>query len=124
ALPILGQQLARVPALGRRLTGPAVAAVLLAVLLVVGMVGGRKPLHANRAGHHAAGKWLAAHVTPADTVVDPFCWAHFYSGEFFREGQPKPPPSGPLPVVFVVWDQANDQHSRLPMIKLADEVRK
>src|SRR5262249_58492671 len=41
------------------------------------------PLHANRAGHHAVGLWLAEHVTPADEIEDPFCWAAHYAGRTF-----------------------------------------
>jgi 4-amino-4-deoxy-L-arabinose transferase-like glycosyltransferase len=124
ALPVLAGQLVRLPALGRRLTGPAVAALLLGGLLVAGVAGGLKPLHATRAGHHAAGRWLAAHMSPADVLVDPFAWAHYYSGEFFREEQEKPKPAGAQPVVFVIWEQSNNQHSRLPMIALANDIRR
>jgi hypothetical protein len=42
-----------------------------------------EPLHANRAGHHAVGLWLAKHITPADELDDPFCWAAHYAGRTF-----------------------------------------
>jgi hypothetical protein len=123
ALPILAGQLVRLPTIGRRLSGAAVATLLLVAFLGTGVAGALKPLHANRAGHHAAGRWLADHMNPSDKLVDPFCWAHFYSGEFFREGQTRPP-AGPLPVAYVVWEQSNNQHSRLPTMKLADTIRR
>ena len=44
-----------------------------------------QPLHANRAGHHAAGLWLEQHVHPGDEVVDDHCWAHYYAGLVFQE---------------------------------------
>ena len=49
-----------------------------------------QPLHANRAGHHAAGLWLEQHVHPGDQVVDDHCWAHYYAGLVFEEGKTYP----------------------------------
>ena len=49
-----------------------------------------KPLHENRAGHVEAGRWLRAHATPADTIVDPFAWAVFFAGRTFYDIPPDP----------------------------------
>jgi hypothetical protein len=49
------------------------------------------PLHANRAGHHAVGLWLAEHATDADEIEDPFCWAAHYAGRTFcRDADGRP----------------------------------
>src|SRR5207253_484 len=61
---------------------------LHAALLFLPLVGLALPktlatLHANRAGHHAVGLWLAEHVRPADEIEDPFCWAAHYAGRTF-----------------------------------------
>jgi hypothetical protein len=66
---------------GSRLPGR----VVLAGLMIAGLAGALKPLHASRAGHHAAGRWLAAHLTPHDRLIDPFAWAHYYAGRVFLE---------------------------------------
>jgi hypothetical protein len=55
-----------------------------------------QPLHANRAGHHAAGLWLASNVHPGDEVKDDHCWAHYFAGQVFLENQPVPHVSSAL----------------------------
>src|SRR5581483_11843881 len=67
------------------ITGGLFGALLAAALPSLGT-----PMHANRAGHRAAGRWLAAHSQPADEIMDPFDWAHFYAG---RLGPDIPPTS-------------------------------
>jgi hypothetical protein len=47
-------------------------------------------LHANRAGHHATGLWLAEHAGPADEIIDPFCWAAHYAGRTFPNPSDSP----------------------------------
>jgi len=49
-----------------------------------------QPLHGNRAGHHAAGLWLAGRVHMGDEVKDDHCWAHFFAGQVFIETIPVP----------------------------------
>jgi len=66
-----------------------------------------KPLHANRAGHRAAGDWLAAHAGDTDRIVDPFYWAKFYSGHWDRD------PDGPALRKYVVVTKSTNQHARL-----------
>jgi len=65
--------------------------VLLLALVGVGLPKTLQPLHANRAGHHAAGLWLAQQMRPHDLIEDDHCWAHYYSGKFFLENKPLPP---------------------------------
>ena len=96
--------------------GPTVA--LTALLLAWGLPSSLKPMHANRAGHHAAGCWLAQHMSPQDEVVDPYCWAHFYSGCVFREGKGATAPMEKRSR-YVVIEQSENQHSRLPLVPLA-----
>lgn len=71
---------------------------------------GLKPLHANRAGHRAAGEWLAANVHGPVKVVDPFCWAQFYSGQEFRGERSAP---GAPSRKYVVVTESRNTHARL-----------
>ena len=78
------------------LTGRAwISGALLLALTAFDVPAALKQLHANRAGHRAAGAWLAEHVPVFDEVVDPFCWAHYYAGRVFLEAHP-PHPRGDL----------------------------
>jgi hypothetical protein len=96
--------------------GPTVA--LTAAVLAWGLPSSLKAMHANRAGHHAAGCWLAHDMSPQDEVIDPYCWAHFYSGSVFREGKDNTVPME-LRTRYVVLEQSANQHSRLPLVPLA-----
>jgi hypothetical protein len=99
----VGGLLARVP------RGTWVCAV---VLVAIGLPSALKPLHANRAGHHAAGQWLASHAGRHDEVIDPFAWAYFYSGHLFGEG--KIAPAAPEKRIrYVVMEQGSNEHARL-----------
>jgi 4-amino-4-deoxy-L-arabinose transferase-like glycosyltransferase len=69
---------------------PAVRALPLIVMFAFCLPKTLQPLHANRAGHHAAGLWLEQHVHPGDVVVDDHCWAHYYAGLVFEEDKPPP----------------------------------
>jgi hypothetical protein len=65
---------------------PAWSALLLLGLAGVGLPKVLQPLHANRVGHHAAGRWLAEHARPQDLVWDGhFGWASFYSGRLLPQ---------------------------------------
>jgi hypothetical protein len=108
---------------------------LCAVLLFLILIGLALPktlatLHANRAGHHAVGLWLAEHVTSADEVDDPFCWAAHYAGRTFCRH-----PDGPVANVpgsecaevmtryrYVVHECRPDhrEHFRKPSFPVAD----
>ena len=61
------------------------AVILLGVCLSPGLSKTFETLHANRAGYHAAGIWLAEHAVPSDHIEDDHCWAHYYAGHVFRE---------------------------------------
>src|SRR5262249_29916994 len=68
----------------------------LSILLLLGLAGSGLPktlqrLHVNRAGHRAAGLWLAEHARPTDVVCDGhFGWAWFYAGRLFLDPAPNP----------------------------------
>ncbi|HLW67088.1 MAG TPA: glycosyltransferase family 39 protein [Gemmataceae bacterium] len=96
---------------------------LAAVVLGWGLPSSLKSMHANRAGHHAAGCWLAHNMSPHDEVIDPYCWAHFYSGCVFREGKELTASPG-QGARYVVLEQSANQHSRLPLVPLARSLAK
>lgn len=83
-----------------------------------------KPLHANRAGHKAAGTWLASHSSPDDELIDPFCWAHYYAGRVFQEGKPHAKPAGFKETYFAVLDEPDKEHHRLPLMPAAEELKR
>jgi hypothetical protein len=112
ALTRIGRHIAEARA-ARSLTPGRATAGLLAILLVAALPSLVRPLHGNRAGHRAAGMWLAANSTTADEILDPFNWAHFYSGRLTAD----PPPTSDR--LFVVLEQTDNQHSRLPAIPIA-----
>jgi hypothetical protein len=89
---------------------------LLLTLTASGLPKTLKPLHANRAGHLAAGQWLAQCTSPDDLIVDPFCWVRFYAGRLDEEDPPIQ--SGAQPRVYVVMDYTT-HHSHLPRLALA-----
>jgi hypothetical protein len=70
-----------------------------------------KPLHYNRAGHKAAGQWLAKNITANDGILDPFNWSEFYAGRL----EPRVSTDRPERL-FVVLERNDNQHSRLPHI--------
>jgi hypothetical protein len=96
--------------------------LLLLAMTVAGLPSALKPLHANRAGHRAAGLWLAAHAKPSDRIDDPFCWAHFYAGKVFLENQPIRREAGYEPRRWVVLEDSDNQHSRLPSLWWCKEL--
>lgn len=101
----------------QRQRGTAEVAVV-ALLVLSGLPGSLKPLHSNRAGHRAAGAWLAEHARPWDNIFDPFCWAEYYSGRVFCKASDVPP--GESVMQYIVMDTAN-HHSRIPQL---DEARR
>ncbi len=109
--------LARVTAAQRPIT-----VVLLLAVAAFGLPHSLKPLHGNRAGHHAAGLWLAAHTEPGDPITDPFCWAHYYAGRVFWEGLTPPVPPGHQVRGYVVVERPDREHSRLPLIPKAQQL--
>jgi 4-amino-4-deoxy-L-arabinose transferase-like glycosyltransferase len=69
-----------------------------------------QPLHGNRAGQHAAGLWLAKTVRAGDEVKDDHCWAHYFAGQVFIEGEPVPRTSGAL--CYTVISRSPENHAR------------
>jgi hypothetical protein len=104
------------------LNGQCLSLVLLVGLAVFGLPTLSKPLHYNRAGHHAAGLWLAKHSDLSDEILDPFCWAHYYAGRVFWEGKDVPVPAGHTHRCYVVLDRPDKEHPHLPLMKKADEL--
>jgi hypothetical protein len=100
----VGQRLSSVrPALLS--TGIAIGGLLIASPALT------KPLHYNRAGHKAAGKWLATNITANDGILDPFNWSEFYAGRL----EPRVTTDRPERL-YVVLERNDNQHSRLPHI--------
>jgi hypothetical protein len=80
-----------------------------------------EPLHANRAGFHAAGLWLADHAGPDDLIVDPFAWAELYSGHALRSSASAQ--SGSHAVrQYVVMGGSSNEHARLPLMPTAESL--
>ena len=90
--------------------------------VAAGLVKTLKPLHTNRAGHHAAGLWIAENSHPADEVFDPFCWAHFYSERLFREWKPAAATPGYAPKVYVVLEPHDDLDVRRHLVERARQL--
>jgi hypothetical protein len=86
--------------------------VCTVILVAIGLPSTLKPLHANRAGHHAAGQWLASNAGKHDEVIDPFAWAYFYCGGVFREGRIAPA-APEKRIRYVVMEQRSNEHARL-----------
>ncbi|MGF1582881.1 MAG: ArnT family glycosyltransferase [Gemmataceae bacterium] len=59
---------------------------LVVLSMVLGLTRTLRPLHANCRGHYFAGKWLAAHTTSTDIVLDDHGWARFYAERKFIRG--------------------------------------
>jgi 4-amino-4-deoxy-L-arabinose transferase-like glycosyltransferase len=84
------RELPRIAVSITRRSVPGTAAVWSVLLLLV-LVGSGLPrtlqtMHGNRAGYHAAGRWLAEHALAADVVLDDHAWAAYYAGRLFMEG--------------------------------------
>jgi hypothetical protein len=79
-----------------------VAVLLLCCMLAAGLPKSLQTLHANRAGHHAAGLWLAQHTALGDIIEDDHFWAHYYAGRVFQESHPLASPPGFVPTRYVV----------------------
>jgi hypothetical protein len=116
AIITLGGKLASVPALAR-VGGATIWTGVIAVALVAAAIpAGMKTIHANRAGHHAAGLWIAQHREPGDVVVDPFAWAEFYAG-YVRAPAVQ---NDKVRVVFVVLEgTVGSPHPRLHQMPFA-----
>lgn len=121
ALEPLAAALSRVPKVGRIWSGKLAPAGLLLAVVASALPATLKPLHPQREGHKHAGRWLKEHATPADVVIDPFCWADWYSQRTLYHIPPDPADAR---VLYVVLDNKTraDEHTRLPRMQLAKDV--
>ena len=99
-----------------RFNAPACSCVLLLAVAASGLPKVLEPLHANRAGYHSAGQWLARNTHPADVIQDPFCWAHYYAGRVFLENLTVASPPGYRPDHYVVVEHSQNPHMRLTLV--------
>jgi hypothetical protein len=76
-------------------------------------------LHAERAGFRSVGHWLAENTLPGDFIEDPYCWAYYYAGRVFVEGD-KLPRHEP-PCYYVVLEESKNRHPRLVSLNMAIE---
>jgi hypothetical protein len=106
----------------RLTSGRAVAALLLLTMIGAALPKSLEPLHGNRAGLRQAGMWLLEHADPSDEIVDPYCWAHYYAGCVFLEGQPTDPGPGHQPVQYVVLERGKSEHRRLTNLEKARKL--
>jgi hypothetical protein len=97
-----------------------VALIVLVALAGVALPKSLEPLHANRAGFHAAGLWLAEHAEPTDVIVDPFAWAEYYAGHALRDAKAVDAPSPSRQ--FVVVGGSGNEHARLPLMPAAESL--
>jgi 4-amino-4-deoxy-L-arabinose transferase-like glycosyltransferase len=102
--------------------GSGLAVVLLAAGAGLSLSQSLRPLHKNRAGFHAAGLWLAQHAHPADEIVDPFCWCHYYAGRVFQEGTTPVRPEGQPPLCYIVVERTEAETSRVKARKKLEEL--
>lgn len=113
----LGQLLPRVERLGVRVT----AASLLVALVASSLPFALKTMHPHREGHKHAGRWLAAHMTGNDAIIDPFCWAEWYAGRTLYRVSWNPPISRNT---YVIWENTSaTPHSRLPALPEAKRLK-
>jgi hypothetical protein len=99
------------------------------LVLLLAVVGSALPrtlerLHGNRSGFRDVGNWLAEHTHPADEVIDPYFWSHYYSGRVFQEGGRTTPPPGHRPTRYVVLERAGLEHVRLALLPEAERLAK
>jgi hypothetical protein len=106
-----------------KLDQPGTAPLLLALLVSATLPKTLEPLHWNRGGFRAAGLWLAEHSTLADEIDDPYCWAHYYAGRVFIEGEETHAPPDHVPVWYVVVENAKSQHERLTKVNEVQRLK-
>ena len=124
ALEPIAAGLGTIPKIGSFWKGKFGPAALLVILVGMALPSALKPLHANREGHKHAGQWLASQLKPEDCLIDPFCWAEWYSGRSLYY-VPADPPANPPPVVtYAIVDDKmrGDEHVRLPRLEQAKGV--
>ena len=103
-----------------------VAVAILVVVMMSAIPATLKPLHAQRVGHVLAGRYLAEHAKPEDTIVDPYEWALYYSGRSYSNVSPDPE-KPPIHWVVIVPESGNAKRdfspdSRHDRLKLAESI--
>jgi Dolichyl-phosphate-mannose-protein mannosyltransferase len=98
-------------------TNTLTAGLLLATVAGFCLPDTFRTLHANRAGHRAAGIWLAQNANPGDSIIDPFCWAHYYAGRTFMDDGGNKSAADSAPSQYVVVEPSD--HARLPTVRSA-----
>ncbi|MBX9582262.1 MAG: glycosyltransferase family 39 protein [Gemmataceae bacterium] len=127
ALEPVAAALASLPKVGRFWAGKLAPAGLLVMLVATALPATLRPLHANREGHKHVGRKLAELAAEHEargepiTVVDPFCWAEWYSGRslyYVPQDQPA------ATVRYVVLDDRTrpEDHTRLPRLDVARDL--
>ncbi len=96
-------------------------AILIVLLIGLCLPRTLQPLHGNRAGHHAAGLWLAQRLQGGDVVKDDHCWAHYFAGQVFQEGKDMVIAPGYHPICYYVISRSRDPEVHL--VRSADEAR-
>jgi Dolichyl-phosphate-mannose-protein mannosyltransferase len=105
----------------RRGTPWSWGAVWAVVLIAAALPRDFRSLHSERAGHKAAGKWLATQDRAIE-VVDPFGWAEWYAGRTLRT-IPNPDPRKGLYVYAVFEPNSPSPHSRLGWYDTAKQLK-
>jgi hypothetical protein len=104
---------------GERLTRPAGAWAVYAVVVISCLPATARPLHENRFGHRIVGAYLAAHAGPGDVIIDPYNWAQFYSGRAVRGVPPDPSPAR---IRWAVLEDGEAPHATLSNLRLVPAV--
>src|SRR5204863_4496715 len=66
-----------------------------------------QPLHANRAGNHAAGLWLRAVLMPGDLIEDEYSWSQYYAGQL-TDGDAPALSADAAPIKYIVVTRRRD----------------
>ena len=74
-----------------------------------------EPLHGDRVGFREAGQWLAKQAGPNEGVFDPFGWAGYYAGRYFRPGE-----ATNTWCSYVVLEEGGNHHSHLVTVPEAE----
>ena len=101
---------------GRWWAGGSACAACLSLAAAVGpLVQTLEPLHGDRAGFRQAGRWLAGRTRVEEGVFDPFGWAGYYAGRYFRQGD-----ATNTPCSYVVLEEGGSHHSHLVTVPEAE----
>lgn len=109
--------LARVVSRTRPAAGPVCAACVVAAALAVMLPRTLEPLHGDRAGFRVAGRWVANQVADDENIFDPFGWAAYYSGRYFRHHD-----ATLTSCTYVVVEEGSGHQSHMPTVNEAFEA--